>query len=72
MASMVLLTAVGLASVAARSYLVATLGVVGVISFYVWRMMEAPLERTWRAHKVAGAKVGFVAGAAAVLLSLFQ
>ena len=71
-ASLVLLSAVGLASVAARSYLVALLGVVGVVSFYVWRMRAAPLERTWRAHRVAGAKVGFVASAGAALLSIFQ
>ena len=71
-ASIVLLTVIGLASVAARSYLIATLGVFGVTSFYVWRMRAAPLERTWRAHKVVGAKVGFVASASAVLLSIFQ
>ena len=72
MASMMLLAAVGLASISARSYVVAILGVMGVVSFYIWRMQAAPLERTWRAHKVLGAKVGFVASAGAVLLSIFQ
>ena len=60
-ASMVLLTVFGLASVAARSYVVAALGMAGVLSFCIWRMREAPLERIWRAHNVVGAKVGFVA-----------
>ena len=72
MASMVLLAAFGLAAVAAQSYLLGALGVVGVISFYVWRLRAAPLERTWQAHKVAGAKAGLVASASAVLLSIFQ
>ena len=72
MASMVLLAAFGLAAVAVQSYLLGALGVVGVISFYVWRVRAATLERTWQAHKVVGAKVGFVASASAVLLSIFQ
>ena len=45
-ASMMLLAAVGLASISARSYVVAILGVMGVVSFYIWRMQAAPLERT--------------------------
>ena len=72
MASMVLLTAAGLASVAARSYLVATLGVVGVRALHIWRMRVAPLERAWRPHEVVAAKVGFMASAGAVLLGIFQ
>ena len=70
--SMLLLAAVGLVAVATKSMVVGALGLVGATSFYVWRMRAAPLERTWRAHTVAGAKAGLVASASAALLSLFQ
>ena len=72
MASMLLLTAIGLIAVATKSFVVGVLGMVGATAFYIWRMRSAPLERTWRAHTVAGAKVGLIASASAALLSLFQ
>jgi hypothetical protein len=72
LASMLLLTTVSLVAIAAKSFVVGALGIVGATAFYVWRMRAAPLERTWRAHTVAGAKVGLVASASAAFMSLFQ
>ena len=72
MASILLLTAVGLIAAATTSFLVGVLGIVGATTFYIWRLRSAPLERTWRAHTVAGARLGIVASVSAALLSLFQ
>ena len=72
LAALLLALVLGLVAVAAKSYVIALLGALGALSLYVWRIRAAPLERTWRAHSVAGAKVGFTASASALLLGLFQ